>query len=117
MCKVHSSSVLSKIMSMKANRDGAVYDGEPRYCLSPSLVQAALKAKVTRLTDETIGLFGPYEKATLGEMGDAKEETPKPFPTVSRAAGRDGVGDGRGVGEEVQRGVSSLPRYSRRPGS
>lgn len=83
----------------------AVYEGELRYCLSPSLVQAALKTKVARLTDDSTGLFGALEKTTLGEVGDAKEETPKPFPTVSRAAGRDGVGDGRGVGEEVQRGA------------
>ena len=97
-----------------------VYDSTTLYRLSPSLILEVLKAKVDALSDSIDGIFGSFESTDPGEgkapekQGLQEEEeggTPrvvvnlsKPFPVVSRGMGREGVGSGQGLSEQIQRG-------------
>lgn len=102
------------------------------YRMSSSLVQDMLKSKVKALVEPVGGIFGPFEFITLDKTADVpiatvnhsdetgaaggdtesdSQETvvdvvpaEKVFPTVSRGLGREGVGDGQGLSEELQLG-------------
>lgn len=75
------------------------------YRLSQPLVLELLKAKVDALAESVEGIFGPYESTEPGESREAVEAI-KPFPTVSRGMGREGVGSGQGLSEQIQRGMT-----------
>jgi len=81
----------------------AVYDSTTLYRLSQPLVLELLKSKVDSLADSVEGIFGTYESTEPGEQRNAVESV-KPFPTVSRGIGREGVGSGQGLSEQIQRG-------------
>lgn len=98
--------------------------GESLLRLSHSLVIETLKCKIAALTDPYNGIFGPLESTELGrlDLTPTKAEGSAPpalegeekilsmgegkvFPTVSRGLGREGVGDGQGMSEEIQIGA------------
>ncbi|GAA6010285.1 hypothetical protein JCM11491_006249 [Sporobolomyces phaffii] len=78
------------------------YDSTTLYRLSPSLALEVLKAKVDALADSIDGIFGTYESTEPGERRNAVDSV-KPFPTVSRGMGKEGVGSGQGLSEQIQR--------------
>ncbi|KAK4702243.1 ribonuclease H2 subunit B, partial [Phenoliferia sp. Uapishka_3] len=94
------------------------HDGVNLYRYSPTLALTLLQTKIDALSEAEgrNGLFGPYEKTTLGEAkAEAAEEDAKegmaaksaasgrPHPTVSRALAREGLGDGVGLSEAIQK--------------
>lgn len=95
------------------------YEGIKLYRLSQLLIIEALKSKIDRLTNTTLGIFGAYASTELGVSrpiasliveneleGDITGEASKPFPTVSRGLTKGSVGDGRGISEANQLGAS-----------
>ena len=84
------------------------------YRLSQPLLLELLKSKIDTLTDSLEGIFGPYESVNPGEQRDGQEkEINKPFPLVSRGMGREGVGSGQGLSEQIQRGIFSFTALER----
>lgn len=84
------------------------------YRLSQPLLLELLKSKIDTLTDSLEGIFGPYESVDPGEQRDGQEkEINKPFPLVSRGMGREGVGSGQGLSEQIQRGTFSFTALER----
>ncbi|GAA5993483.1 hypothetical protein JCM5350_007977 [Sporobolomyces pararoseus] len=81
-----------------------IHDSITLYRLSQPLLLELLKSKIDTLTDSLEGIFGPYESVDPGEQRDGQEkEIKKPFPLVSRGMGREGVGSGQGLSEQIQR--------------
>ncbi|GAA5938189.1 hypothetical protein JCM1841_002838 [Sporobolomyces salmonicolor] len=81
------------------------------YRLSQSLVLDLLKLKIDALVSSTDGIFGVLESTDPGEKAPAKageensppvESSVRPFPTVSRGLGREGIGSGQGLSDEIQ---------------
>ncbi|GAA5960470.1 hypothetical protein JCM3765_003645 [Sporobolomyces pararoseus] len=88
-----------------------IYDSTTLYRLSQTLVLELLKSKVDSLADSLEGIFGPYESVDPGEQRDGQEkEIIKPFPLVSRGMGREGVGSGQGLSEQIQ--TESRQKYA-----
>ncbi|GAA5830974.1 hypothetical protein JCM5353_004459 [Sporobolomyces roseus] len=106
---------LSRLECVKARLEKVcetqVYNSTTLYRLSQSLVLEVLKAKVDTLSGSIDGIFGSYESTDPGEKAPEKQQeegtpvvdTSKPFPVVSRGMGREGVGSGQGLSEQIQR--------------
>ncbi|GAA5838495.1 hypothetical protein JCM3766R1_005995 [Sporobolomyces carnicolor] len=75
------------------------------YRLSIPLAVKLLEAKVARLCDSTSGVFGRLEPTEPGESVHKVDDgqVVKPFPTVSQGIGRQGVGSGQGLSEQIQK--------------
>ncbi|GAA5912073.1 hypothetical protein JCM5296_001359 [Sporobolomyces johnsonii] len=81
------------------------------YRLSQPLVLDMLRSKIDALASSTDGIFGALESTDPGEKapaGAGEENSPpveanvRPFPTVSRGMGREGIGSGQGLSHEIQ---------------
>ncbi|GAA5932053.1 uncharacterized protein JCM15063_001110 [Sporobolomyces koalae] len=86
-----------------------VYDSTTLYRLSPTLVLDLLQSKVAALADSIDGIFGAHESTEPGETREAVDVV-KPFPTVSRGVGREGIGSGQGLSTEIQ--TESRQKYA-----
>lgn len=83
--------------------DAEELDGQPEgrlYRLSTDKYIGRLRQKIDRMIDEADGIFGPYELESLGEQAS----NAKVFTSVNRALIKEGFGDGRGLGQAVQKG-------------
>ncbi|GAA5826564.1 hypothetical protein JCM11251_002431 [Rhodosporidiobolus azoricus] len=89
------------------------HEGTTLYRLSQPSVLALLKAKVSALAQVSEGVFGPLESTSPGEkkpeeVAPANDENAPPsakkrrFSTVTRGLGKDAVGNGHGLSEEIQ---------------
>ncbi|GAA6002947.1 hypothetical protein JCM10207_001913 [Rhodosporidiobolus poonsookiae] len=94
------------------------HESTTMYRFSQPAALSLLKAKVDALAATATGVFGPLESTSPGEKVEKVEEaaaeagadgagTPpveaRRFPTVRRGLGKEAVGTGHGLSEEIQR--------------
>ncbi|GAA5854086.1 hypothetical protein JCM8547_008220 [Rhodosporidiobolus lusitaniae] len=87
------------------------HEGTTLYRLSQPAVLSLLQAKVDALVDVSQGVFGPLESTSPGEekpktVAEGEEGSPatssRRFETVTRGLGKEVVGSGHGLSEEIQ---------------
>ncbi|GAA5891678.1 hypothetical protein JCM6882_006164 [Rhodosporidiobolus microsporus] len=97
------------------------HEGTTLYRVSQPSVLALLKAKIEALAKAGEGVFGPLESTSPGEKkaeeveSAADENAPPPakkrrFSTVTRGLGKEAVGNGHGLSEEIQ--TEARQRYA-----